>query len=138
MPTASQRFGLPNMAHRLTWQNGPRGLAADLRARHDQVQQSKSELRVLKVQFLESIIVNHRGLNFGLAAYRLCAPAIRREQANFSKQGALSEGLLDFDDFNLAGDDIERRGGIFTALHEDVTCLEIFRTRIRQQPIDIH
>src|SRR5712672_4651195 len=123
------------MAHRLTWHTGPCALAADLRARHDQVQQSKSELRVLKVKFLESIIVNHRSLDFGLAPYRHCAPAIRREQANFSKQGALSEGLVDFDDFNFAGDDIERRGGIFTALHENVACLKIFRTRIRQQPI---
>src|SRR3979490_3438017 len=111
---------MPNMARRLTWHTGPCGLAADLRARHDQVQQSKSELRVLKVQFLESIIVNHRSLDFGLAAYRHCAPAIRREQANFSKQGALSEGLVNLDESSCVGDDIHRRGGIFTALHENV------------------
>ena len=54
-------------------------LAADVQARNDQVEQPKSELRVLKVQFLESIIVDHRCLDIALAARRHSAPTIPRE-----------------------------------------------------------
>src|SRR5215468_2690662 len=93
--------------------------AVILQARYDQVEQTESELRVLEVQFLELIVIDRRRLNVGLAADGHCAPAIGREQSNLAKQCAGSDGLVDFNDLDVARNDIECGGGVLSALHDD-------------------
>src|SRR6516162_11426814 len=67
---------------------GPGGqLAAGLHAGNDQMEQVETELRILEVKLLESIIIDDGGPNVGLTADRLDAPPVRREQADFAQQG---------------------------------------------------
>jgi hypothetical protein len=55
-----------------------------LQPRDHQVEQAKPELGVLEIQLLESVIVDHRGLDVGFATDRLGALAVRGEQADFA------------------------------------------------------
>jgi hypothetical protein len=82
--------------------SGLRKFVAGLQSCDDQMQQSKSKLRVLEVQLLESIIVDNRRLDVRFAADRFHPPAVWGEQADFTEQGSLSESLIDSHDLDLA------------------------------------
>src|SRR5262245_34639171 len=49
-----------------------------------------------------------------------------------STSSPISEGLLDLDDLDLAGDDIERCRRVFSPFHHDVVSLEMLRARIKE------
>src|SRR5262245_51152228 len=104
MMQSDTNVGTGTLATRLAssgWQR-PRQLAAALHARDDQMEQTESELRILEVELLELIVVDHRGLHVALAAHRHGAPAVRREQADLAEQRTVAECLTDLHDLDLA------------------------------------
>src|SRR5262249_40990814 len=105
---------------------------------HDKVQQAKSELRVLKIEFLDLIVADCSSLHIRLAADSHGAPAIRCEQSDFAQQRAGATDLVDFDDFDLAGNYIERFSRVFPALHHHIVRLVELWAHVFQQPINVH
>src|SRR5215831_8629925 len=77
-----------------------RQLATPLQACHDQVQQTESELRVLEIEFLEPIVVDHCRVHVGLTAHRCHALAVGSKQPDLAEQGTLAERLPELDQFD--------------------------------------
>jgi hypothetical protein len=63
---------------------------------------------------------------------------LRREQADLADQGALLVRLIDLDHLDLARRDVECRGGVFAALHDEIAGFEMHRPRVGQKPIHVH
>src|SRR5262245_43549352 len=88
-----RRAGADSMSTQcgLRYDGGRRKLAVALHARDDQVEQAKSELRILEIELLELVVVDLCGQHVGLAAHRRRAPAVGREQADLAEKRARSE-----------------------------------------------
>jgi len=52
------------------------------------MQEPKAELRIGEIEFLELVVVDHRGLDIARAAHRHQAPPVRREKADLAKERA--------------------------------------------------